>query len=74
MAGEGAREVMSHAAPTPSMRPPKLETRLAAQMDPKMRDLKGASVADARHDAGSLRSRRDWSIGGTRLIRTGWVG
>src|SRR6185312_162722 len=59
--GEGARDVISHAAPTDSMSPPKLETRLAAQMETKMRDLKGASVADVRHEAGSLLSNRERS-------------
>ncbi len=54
---DGASDVMSHEAPTASMSPPKLATRLAAQMEAKIRDWNGASVAEVRQDAGNRRSR-----------------
>jgi hypothetical protein len=50
MSAEGAIEVISQEAPTPWMRLPKFETRLAVQMARKMRCRNGASV-EARHDA-----------------------
>ncbi len=62
MSADGASEVMSHEAPTASISPPKFDTRLAVQIETNMRDLKGASVADARHEAGSLRMRRERSV------------
>src|SRR3954468_22587375 len=49
MSAEGAIEVISHEAPTPWIRLPKFETRLAVQMARKMRCRKGARVEE-RHE------------------------
>jgi hypothetical protein len=46
MSGLGAMMVMSQDAPTPWIRLPKLETRLAIQIARKIRWRKGASVAE----------------------------
>ena len=47
MSAEGASEVISHAAPTPWMRVPKLDRRLAIHIARKMRDRKGAKAGGA---------------------------
>src|SRR4051794_36482998 len=46
MSAEGAIEVINHEAPTPWIRLPKFETRLAVQVARKMRCRKGARVEE----------------------------
>ncbi len=62
MSAEGASDVISHDAPTASIKPPKFETRLAVQMEAKARDLKGASVGESRHVRGSNEYKRERTV------------
>jgi hypothetical protein len=70
MSAEGAIEVISQEAPTPWIRLPKFEMRLAVQMARKMRCRNGASV-EARHDARlSSASALKGSVCATSALRT----
>ena len=62
MSAEGAIEVIIHEAPTAWMRLPKFETRLALQIDAKMREWNGASVGEARQDPGNRDDKRERTV------------
>src|SRR4051794_17823606 len=69
MSAEGAIEVISHEAPTPWMRLPKLETRLAVQMARKMRCRNGPSVEERRDPGLLIDSDPDGFVRNTPTLR-----
>src|SRR5689334_9889673 len=71
MLGEGASEVISHEAPTASINPPKLEIRLAVQMEANVREWKGASVAESRQRSGSRENRRERVLTEAKILGQG---
>src|SRR4051794_31702095 len=69
MSAEGAIEVISQEAPTPWMRLPKLETRLAVQMARKMRWRNGPSVEERRDPGLLIDSDPDGFVRNTPTLR-----
>src|SRR4051794_3288026 len=70
MSAEGAIEVISHEAPTPWIRLPKFETRLAVQMARNMRCRNGARVEERQAPRPSSAPAFKGFVRATAALRT----